>query len=49
MDFCTGDFQFSIDEKSPDFLQRGVFSCYEPIEADVGRCCIATIARRRLA
>src|SRR4029453_13950745 len=26
------DFQFSVDEKSPDFLQRGVFSCYEPID-----------------
>src|SRR6476660_9951394 len=32
--FLYGDFQFSIDEKSPDFLQRGVFSCYEPISED---------------
>ena len=32
--FLYGDFQFSIDEKSPDFLQRGVFSCYETIETD---------------
>ena len=30
--FIYGDFQFSVDEKSPDFLQRGVFSCYEPID-----------------
>jgi FAD/FMN-containing dehydrogenase len=30
--FLYGDFQFSVDEKSPDFLQHGVFSCYEPIE-----------------
>src|SRR5215471_12169399 len=30
--FPYGDFQFSVDEKSPDFLQRGVFSCYQPIE-----------------
>src|SRR6476660_6958651 len=29
--FLYGDFQFSVAEKSPDFLQRGVFSCYEPI------------------
>jgi FAD/FMN-containing dehydrogenase len=29
--FLYGDFQFSVDEKSPDFLQRGVLSCYEPI------------------
>lgn len=27
-----GDFQFSIDESSPDFLHRGVLSCYEPVE-----------------
>ena len=30
--FLYGDFQFSVDEKSPGFLQRGVFSCYEPID-----------------
>jgi FAD/FMN-containing dehydrogenase len=30
--FLYGDFQFSVDEKSPDFLKRGVFSCYEPID-----------------
>lgn len=29
-----GDFQFSIDEHSPDFLKRGVFSCYLPIADD---------------
>lgn len=27
--FLYGDFQFSIDETSPDFLQVGVFSCYQ--------------------
>jgi len=32
--FLYGDFQFSVAEKSPDFLQRGVFSCYEPISED---------------
>jgi FAD/FMN-containing dehydrogenase len=30
--FLYGDFQFSVDEKSPEFLQRGVFSCYQPID-----------------
>lgn len=30
--FLYGDFQFSIDEKSPDFLRRGVFSCYQPFD-----------------
>jgi len=29
--FVYGDFQFSVNEKSPDFLQRGVFSCYQPV------------------
>ncbi len=28
-----GDFQFSADEHSPDFLRRGVFSCYRPVDA----------------
>ena len=30
--FIYGDFQFSIDEKSEDFLRRGVFSCYRPVD-----------------
>src|SRR4030095_7686229 len=30
--FLYGDFQFSVDEKSPEFLQRGLFSCYQPID-----------------
>ncbi len=29
-----GDFQFSTDENSPNFLRRGVFSCYRPIDDD---------------
>ena len=29
--FIYGDFQFAIDEKSDDFLRRGVFSCYKPV------------------
>ena len=32
--FLYGDFQFSIDEKSPDFLKLGVFSCYQPVADD---------------
>lgn len=28
--FLYGDFQFMTDEKSQDFLQTGVFSCYQP-------------------
>src|SRR6266850_6825626 len=41
--FLYGDFQFSVDENSPDFLQRGVFSCYEPISADE-----PTVAKKEL-
>jgi FAD/FMN-containing dehydrogenase len=29
-----GDFQFSIDERSPDFLRRGVLSSYRPVAAE---------------
>jgi FAD/FMN-containing dehydrogenase len=29
--FLYGDFQYSIDNKSEDFLRRGVFSCYRPV------------------
>jgi len=32
--FQYGDFQFSIDPASEDFLHKGVFSCYRPIPAD---------------
>jgi FAD/FMN-containing dehydrogenase len=27
-----GDFQFSIDERSPDFLRRGVLATYHPVD-----------------
>ncbi len=30
--FVFGDFQFSIDERAPDFLRTGVFSCYRPVD-----------------
>jgi FAD/FMN-containing dehydrogenase len=30
--FTYGDFQYAIDEKSDDFLKRGVFSCYRPVD-----------------
>lgn len=32
--FLYGDFQFTIDPDCPDFLERGVFSCYEPVADD---------------
>ena len=31
--FLYGDFQYAIDERSDDFLKRGVFSCYRPVDA----------------
>jgi len=33
--FTYGDFQFAIDERSPEFLRRGVFSCYRPVADDM--------------
>jgi FAD/FMN-containing dehydrogenase len=32
--FVYGDFQFAVDSRSDDFLRRGVFSCYRPVEHD---------------
>src|SRR5438132_546792 len=33
--FLYGDFQYAIDDLSPDdFLRRGVFSCYRPVPDD---------------
>jgi FAD/FMN-containing dehydrogenase len=32
--FTYGDFQFSVDEKSEDFLHKGVFSCYREVSDD---------------
>ena len=29
--FLYGDFQLSVDERSEDFLRRGVFSCFRPM------------------
>jgi FAD/FMN-containing dehydrogenase len=30
--FLYGDFQFALDPESEDFLHRGVFSCYKPVD-----------------
>jgi len=32
--FLYGDFQFSIERASEDFLHKGVFSCYRPVPID---------------
>jgi FAD/FMN-containing dehydrogenase len=32
--FTFGDFQFALDPRSPDFLRRGIFSCYRPVSND---------------
>lgn len=29
--YTFGDFQYAIDDRSEDFLRRGVFSCYRPV------------------
>ncbi|HSS66722.1 MAG TPA: FAD-binding oxidoreductase [Gammaproteobacteria bacterium] len=33
--YLYGDCQFSIDPKSPDYLRKGVFSCYQPVDDSV--------------
>jgi len=33
-DFLYGDHQFAIDEKSEDFLRKGIFSCYRPVDPE---------------
>jgi FAD/FMN-containing dehydrogenase len=30
--YLYGDFQFAIDERSEDFLRKGIFSCYRPVD-----------------
>jgi FAD/FMN-containing dehydrogenase len=32
--YTFGDFQYAIDDRSEDFLRRGVFSCYKPVPDD---------------
>ena len=32
--FEYGDFQFALDPASPDFLHRGIFSCYVPVDPE---------------
>lgn len=32
--FMYGDFQYAIDHASDDFLRRGIFSCYRPVEVE---------------
>lgn len=32
--YLYGDFQFSIDQSSENYLRRGIFSCYRPVPID---------------
>lgn len=32
--YTLGDWQYAIDDKSDNFLHRGVFSCYKPVPLD---------------
>ncbi len=43
--FLYGDFQYATDPATPDFLRRGVFSCYKP----VGDAVPAAPARNQLS
>ena len=33
--FLYGEFELSVDEKSEDFLERGIFSTYRPVADDM--------------
>lgn len=43
--FTFGDFQYAIDDRSEDFLRKGVFSCYRPVADDTP----LTVARREMS
>lgn len=32
--FIYGDFQYAIDENSPDFLRKGILACYRAVDID---------------
>jgi FAD/FMN-containing dehydrogenase len=32
--FLYGDFQFAVNDRSDDFLRRGILSCYQPVTDD---------------
>ncbi len=32
--YLYGDFQYAIDNDSPDFLRKGILSCYRPVDID---------------
>ena len=43
--FTFGDFQYAIDDRSEDFLRKGVFSCYRPVPDDTP----LTVARKEMS
>ena len=43
--YTYGDFQYAIDDRSEDFLRKGVFSCYRPVPDEAP----LTIARREMS
>jgi FAD/FMN-containing dehydrogenase len=32
--FSYGDFQFATDERSDDYMRKGIFACYRPVDPD---------------
>jgi len=43
--FTDGEFQYSIDDRSEDFLRKGVFTCYRPVPDDAA----LTLPRREMS
>jgi hypothetical protein len=46
--FTYGEFQYSIDDRSEDFLRKGVFSCYRPIPPELSDATPLTLPRREM-
>jgi FAD/FMN-containing dehydrogenase len=43
--YAFGEFQFAVDDRSEDFLRRGVLSCYRPVAEDTP----LTIGRKEMS
>jgi FAD/FMN-containing dehydrogenase len=47
--YTFGDFQYAIDDRSEDFLRRGVFSCYRPLPDDQQDATPVAAGRREMS
>jgi FAD/FMN-containing dehydrogenase len=47
--YTYGDFQYAIDDRSEDFLRKGVFSCYRPIPPELSDSTPLTIGKKEMS